>query len=96
MLYNNYVDVDVVLCVVFDYVILMVVIIKYVNFCGIVIVDMIVDVYVVVYVCDFVLVYGGVIVVNCLIMKEVVELIVLIFIEVVIVFGFEFEVFVIL
>lgn len=98
MLYNNYVDVDVVLCVVYDMVKLVVVIIKYVNFCGIVIMvlnvfDFIVSVYLCVYECDLVLVYGGVIVVNGIVMLKMVENFKDIFIEVIVVFLFELVVF---
>lgn len=89
MSYNNYVDINLVWWVVFDFEVFCVVVIKYLNLCGIVIGFDIVEVYCKVYVCDFLSVFGGVIVINCLVSVEMVEQVVEIFIEVVVVFGYE-------
>lgn len=71
-----------------------VVIIKYVNLCGIVILFvLVVDVYCKVYECDLLSVYGGVIVVNIEVSVEMVEYVSIIFIEVIVVFGYVFGVF---
>jgi len=89
MLYNNYVDIDAVRKVVNDFVELVVVIIKYVNLCGIVIGVDIVEVHCCVYVCDLVLVFGGVIVANCLVLVEMVWQVVEVFIEVIVVLVYD-------
>lgn len=65
------------------------VILKYNNVCGIVIWLMLVEVYFVVFVGDFVFVFGGILIVNWLVDVVIVELMNDLFCEVVIVFGFD-------
>lgn len=55
---------DVVLWIMKEYDELMVVVLKYMNFCGIGLVFMILEVWEVVYEVDFVLIFGGIIVLN--------------------------------
>lgn len=66
-----------------------IVIIKYVNFCGVVMGDLFWDVYLSVFCCDFVSVFGGIVVFNCMFDVVVVEEIFKVFMEVVIVLGVE-------
>lgn len=65
LLYNNIVDLDVVWECVKMFDVLVCVIIKYVNLCGVVVGNDLVDVYVKVFQIDLILVFGGIIVFNC-------------------------------
>lgn len=84
--YNNIVDIDVVLECVKEFVELVCVIVKYVNFCGVVIGNFIFDVYDCVYKIDLIFVFGGIIVFNCELDVEIVQVIIFCqFVEVIIV-----------
>lgn len=80
LLFNNVVDIDVVLECVKSFFKLVCVIVKYVNFCGVVVVledeGGICKVYDLVYVIDSELVFGGIIVFNCELDGEIVKVIV--------------------
>lgn len=91
-LYNNIVDGDVVWECVKSFGELVCVIVKYVNFCGVVVVDKFVVVYDKVFRIDLVFVFGGIIVFNCVFDVVMVEVLGWQFVEVVIVLCVEVEV----
>lgn len=65
LLFNNIVDIDVVFECVKEFVELVCVIVKYVNLCGVVLGENILEVYDCVFKIDLMLVFGGIIVFNC-------------------------------
>lgn len=71
---------------------MIVVIFKYINFCGVVVDEIILVVYERVFVGDLVLVFGGIVVLNKFIDVVIVKVMIKIFLECVVVFGCEFEV----
>lgn len=87
-MYNNINDVDVVFSIVKEFIELVVVVVKYMNLCGVGVGIDIYEVYICVYEVDLVLIFGGIIVVNCEIDKVIVEKLYEIFLEIVIVFLF--------
>lgn len=96
MFYNNIKDVDEVLCCVCEFDELIVVVMKYMNLCGIGCGDSLEVVWDWVYEVDFVLIFGGVIVLNCKVDLVIVEKMWKIFLEIIVVLGFDDDVFVVL
>lgn len=89
MLYLNVYDVEVAWWLVHCFDGFVVVVVKHVNFCGVGLVEDLIEVYWLVYGCDLVSAFGGIVVVNGCVLFVFVEVLVPVFIEVVVVFGYD-------
>lgn len=96
LFYNNIWDVDVVFKIVSEFIELVVVVVKYMNLCGVGVGENIEEVYLKVYEVDEMFIFGGIVVLNKEVDVKIVEYMSKIFLEIIIVLSFFEEVFVIL